>query len=173
MRGDSGLERGVWGISRRACLIAAAAPAGWLAAPGQAHAGGQLEEPLMDSVRTALSSAHRQPGTARARVLLYRVSPELPALAGHYERPAAQPQARLGSAPRFSADGLVRVQACRAGRVPCDGADPGGKRVPQVCGLQRGCAGLHAGHALLDPCDWRWGPWESSSTCRPICALAA
>ena len=25
--------------------------------PGQAHAGGQLEEPLMDSVRTALSSA--------------------------------------------------------------------------------------------------------------------
>ena len=57
VRGDSGLERGVRGISRRACLIAAAAPAGWLAAPGQAHAGGQLEEPLMDSVRTALSSA--------------------------------------------------------------------------------------------------------------------
>ena len=28
-----------------------------LAAPSQAHAGGQLEEPLMDSVRTALSSA--------------------------------------------------------------------------------------------------------------------
>ena len=57
VRGDSGLEHGVRGISRRACLMAAAAPAGWLAVPGQAHAGGQLEEPLMDSVRTALSSA--------------------------------------------------------------------------------------------------------------------
>lgn len=45
------------GVSRRACLLAATAPAGWLALPGQAHAGGQLEEPLMDSVRTALSSA--------------------------------------------------------------------------------------------------------------------
>lgn len=44
-------------VSRRACLTALSAPAGWLAAPSLAHAGGQLEEPLMDSVRTALSSA--------------------------------------------------------------------------------------------------------------------
>ncbi len=50
----------VAGLSRRACLLSAAslaAPAAWLAAPQVAHAGGQLEEPLMDSVRTALSSA--------------------------------------------------------------------------------------------------------------------
>lgn len=47
-------------LSRRRWLVAAssalAAPAGWLAAPGSAY-GGQLEEPLIDSVRTALSSA--------------------------------------------------------------------------------------------------------------------
>ena len=46
------------GISRRHCLVSlAAGPSAWLAAPGLAHAGGQIEEPLMDSVRTALSSA--------------------------------------------------------------------------------------------------------------------
>ena len=48
------------GVSRRTCLTtlsALSAPAAWLAAPSQAHAGGQLEEPLIDSVRTALSSA--------------------------------------------------------------------------------------------------------------------
>ena len=46
------------GISRRHCLLSlTAGPAAWLAAPGLAHAGGQLEEPLIDSVRTALSSA--------------------------------------------------------------------------------------------------------------------
>lgn len=48
------------GLSRRAAiasLSSLAAPAAWLAAPQVAHAGGQLEEPLMDSVRTALSSA--------------------------------------------------------------------------------------------------------------------
>ena len=48
------------GVSRRTCLTtlsALSAPAAWLAAPSQAHAGGQLEEPMMDSVRTALSSA--------------------------------------------------------------------------------------------------------------------
>ena len=50
--------------SRRACLGGVAralawgaAPGAWLALPGTAHAGGQLEEPLADSVRTALSSA--------------------------------------------------------------------------------------------------------------------
>ena len=47
--------------SRRACLLslasAAAAPGLWLGAPAAAHAGSQLEEPLMDSVRSALSSA--------------------------------------------------------------------------------------------------------------------
>ncbi|MBV7539919.1 lytic transglycosylase domain-containing protein [Acidovorax sp. sic0104] len=48
------------GVSRRGWLMAAASvagPAGWLGMPQAAHAGGQLEEPLMDSVRTALSSA--------------------------------------------------------------------------------------------------------------------
>ena len=44
-------------LSRRRCLLGAAAlPAVWSLAPS-AHAGGQLEEPLIDSVRTALSSA--------------------------------------------------------------------------------------------------------------------
>ena len=49
------------GVSRRACLASlgtlTAGPAAWLGWPAQAHAGSQLEEPLMDSVRTALSSA--------------------------------------------------------------------------------------------------------------------
>ncbi|GAA4424206.1 lytic transglycosylase domain-containing protein [Acidovorax lacteus] len=43
-------------LTRRACLAALAAPIGWLGAPALAGAG-QLEEPLADSVRTALSSA--------------------------------------------------------------------------------------------------------------------
>ena len=44
-------------MDRRRCLLAGAAALGggvWL---GSAHAGGQIEEPLIDSVRTALSSA--------------------------------------------------------------------------------------------------------------------
>ena len=45
------------GLSRRACLASLAAPAAWLGAPTAARAGGQIEEPLSDSVRTALSSA--------------------------------------------------------------------------------------------------------------------
>jgi soluble lytic murein transglycosylase-like protein len=47
------------GLSRRTVLGAAGAavPAAWLAAPQAAWAGGQLEEPLADSVRTALASA--------------------------------------------------------------------------------------------------------------------
>ena len=45
-------------LSRRACLASlAAGPGAWLAAPAAAHAGGQLEEPLIDSVRGALASA--------------------------------------------------------------------------------------------------------------------
>ncbi len=47
------------GISRRSCLAAALpalAPFAW-ALPNAAHAAGQLEEPLADSVRSALSSA--------------------------------------------------------------------------------------------------------------------
>lgn len=45
-------------LSRRQCLLRAAAlgSVGWLGT-GLVHAGGQLEEPLADSVRTALSSA--------------------------------------------------------------------------------------------------------------------
>jgi len=44
-------------ISRRGCLKAAPAGLGMLWLPGEAQAGGQLEEPLADSVRTALRSA--------------------------------------------------------------------------------------------------------------------
>ena len=47
--------------SRRTWLVslasAAAVPGLWMGPLEQAHAGGQLEEPLMDSVRSALSSA--------------------------------------------------------------------------------------------------------------------
>jgi len=49
------------GLPRRACLASLASltvgPAAWLGLPSTAHAGGQLEEPLIDSVRTTLSSA--------------------------------------------------------------------------------------------------------------------
>jgi len=49
------------GLQRRACLASLASltvgPVAWLGLPSTAHAGGQLEEPLIDSVRTALSSA--------------------------------------------------------------------------------------------------------------------
>jgi soluble lytic murein transglycosylase-like protein len=44
-------------ITRRSSLIQLAAGLGSLLVSLQARAGGQLEEPLMDSVRTALSSA--------------------------------------------------------------------------------------------------------------------
>ncbi len=58
MSGVNGFGGGAPGLSRRACLAASlAGPSAWLMAPTLAHAGGQLEEPLMDSVRTALSSA--------------------------------------------------------------------------------------------------------------------
>ena len=45
------------GLSRRSCLAATVGAAGVCLVPAMAHAGGQLEEPLADSVRTALSSA--------------------------------------------------------------------------------------------------------------------
>ncbi|HSV48382.1 MAG TPA: lytic transglycosylase domain-containing protein [Ramlibacter sp.] len=44
-------------IDRRRCLLALPSGLGLLGLPGLARAGGQLEEPLADSVRTALSSA--------------------------------------------------------------------------------------------------------------------
>jgi soluble lytic murein transglycosylase-like protein len=44
-------------IGRRACLQAIPAGVGLVCLPGLSHAGGQIEEPLADSVRTALSSA--------------------------------------------------------------------------------------------------------------------
>lgn len=48
----------ITGSTRRAWLLAlGTGPVGWLALPGAAHAGGQIEEPLMDSVRSALSAA--------------------------------------------------------------------------------------------------------------------
>ncbi len=43
--------------ARRRCLLSAVSGLGLLALPGAASAGGQLEEPLVDSVRTALSAA--------------------------------------------------------------------------------------------------------------------
>ncbi len=45
------------GLSRRQCLTALSAGCAPLLFAGQAHAGGQAEEFLVDSVRTALSSA--------------------------------------------------------------------------------------------------------------------
>ena len=46
------------GLSRRACMLSVlAGPGAWLAVPRTAQAGGQLEEPLADAVRTALSAA--------------------------------------------------------------------------------------------------------------------
>ena len=51
-------------VSRRTCLASLTSllvgPGLWVAAPGRAHAGSQLEEPLIDSVRTALYSAVAQ-----------------------------------------------------------------------------------------------------------------
>lgn len=44
-------------ITRRQCLQPALAGAGLLLLGGRARAGGQIEEPLADSIRTALSSA--------------------------------------------------------------------------------------------------------------------
>jgi soluble lytic murein transglycosylase-like protein len=46
-------------ITRRACVLRPllATAGGWMLGAGAARAGGQLEEPLADSVRTALSSA--------------------------------------------------------------------------------------------------------------------
>ncbi len=45
------------GVSRRGCLLALAGGAASLALPRAAWAGGQLEEPLIDSVRTALTAS--------------------------------------------------------------------------------------------------------------------
>lgn len=44
-------------VSRRAAIAKVVAGAGLLAQGGWVHAGGQLEEPLIDAVRSALSSA--------------------------------------------------------------------------------------------------------------------
>lgn len=46
-------------VSRRTCLLPPLVGLGLLSIQEQAWAGGQIEEPLMDSVRTALSSAVR------------------------------------------------------------------------------------------------------------------
>lgn len=45
------------GITRRKCLVPPLLGLGLLSVQAQAWAGGQIEEPLMDSVRTALSNA--------------------------------------------------------------------------------------------------------------------
>lgn len=58
MTADRTASRTVPRQTRRAHLVAlAAASTGWLAAPTAAHAGGQIEEPLADAVRSALSAA--------------------------------------------------------------------------------------------------------------------
>lgn len=44
-------------ISRRRCLLSVPAGLGLVVLPASVHAGAQIEEPLIDSVRTALSSA--------------------------------------------------------------------------------------------------------------------
>ena len=57
MTGMASRGRPGGGLTRRTCLAASVGAAGVWLAPGVAHAGGQLEEPMADSVRTALSSA--------------------------------------------------------------------------------------------------------------------
>jgi soluble lytic murein transglycosylase-like protein len=44
-------------LTRRACLVPALAGLGWWLPAAPVHAGAQVEEPLADSVRTALTSA--------------------------------------------------------------------------------------------------------------------
>jgi soluble lytic murein transglycosylase-like protein len=51
------LEQAGQGASRRTCLKSTLLACGLLSQQSQVHAGGQLEEPLVDAVRTALSSA--------------------------------------------------------------------------------------------------------------------
>ena len=46
-------------LSRRSCLLAGAAAGALPLLPGVAHAGAQIEEPLIDSVRNALSASIR------------------------------------------------------------------------------------------------------------------
>lgn len=53
----AGLSADAAVLGRRKCLLSASAGLGLLLIQKQAVAGGQLEEPLVDSVRTALSSA--------------------------------------------------------------------------------------------------------------------
>jgi hypothetical protein len=132
---------------------------GWRLSPQQAHAGGQLEEPLIDSVRTALSSAiaNQAPPVPEFKDT-DRGPPGLPALAGHHERPPEKAQTRVAGAQGVPADRLVRKQTRRAGCLAGAGPDPGGKRLSQIRGLQRRRAGLHAGHAVLDARDRRWRP---------------
>ena len=57
LRGEQDDVFGNSKISRRKCLLPLMAGIGLLSTSEQARAGGQLEEPLVDSVRTALSSA--------------------------------------------------------------------------------------------------------------------
>ena len=71
----------------------------------------QIEEPLADSVRTALSSADRQLGAAGPRVPRHRGAPGLPALAGRHERPAAASARPNG----WSARSSCRPSGTRAG----------------------------------------------------------
>ena len=57
MRQDYSHDETPGAVSRRACLLFSSALLGSLVLPGRAQAGAQIEEPLIDSVRTALSSA--------------------------------------------------------------------------------------------------------------------
>jgi len=54
---DGGTGRVTAGITRRTCLLPPLMGLGLLSIQEQAWAGGQIEEPLIDSVRTALSNA--------------------------------------------------------------------------------------------------------------------
>jgi hypothetical protein len=103
-------------LDRRQCLLRAAAlGAAGLVGTDAVQAGGQLEEPLADSVRSVLSAAIASSAppvpefTDTSRRLAYS------ALAGGHERSPAPTQARLPDPHRVSADGLVRNPACRAG----------------------------------------------------------
>ena len=121
----------------------------------RAQAGGQIEEPLVDSVRTALSSAIANSAPPDPRIPRHARAAGLPALARRHEPAAGEEKSRLAGAQGIPANGLVREQACRPGHRPGARPDPGGKQFPQVRREFGGRARLHAGHAVLDAGDRR------------------
>jgi soluble lytic murein transglycosylase-like protein len=160
------MTRRIWLASAPMSLVA-------LCASGSAWAGGQLEEPLVDSVRSALSAA------------IANSAPPIPEFADtearlSYLRWMGTMSFRLRrSKPDFDTRREFLQTAWYESRRA-------GLDVSLVLGLiqvesafrkyavsPRGRARLHAGHAVLDTRDRRRGRCASCFTCRPTCASAA